>query len=226
MRRIVLCLSVFCACAFSTVAQTVTTLSELNAQRVAETVLTPQQVKAEKKLMKEARKAAKARAKAMKAEGWKPAAGTASLEEQLTERLAREMRKNGNLPAYYLEATTVNGGSYGVARKQVIARCRAALVQNMGMEIAGLIKDSDKNIELSNGQHETLAQFIDDFQEHYEKRLGRTEVVVDAVREKENGGVEVHVCISYSSQECVHTFLNMVKEQDPEIAEKLESVFW
>lgn len=224
MKSIIISLFLFSLCFLTASAQSVTSLSELNAKRVEESIPSKQQLKQQKSIEKAAKKEAKNKVKEMKGSGWKAAFGTNSLDEQFTEMVMRQNSRNGKVPCYYTEVATAVAGNYGLARKQAIARCRTALVQNMGMEIAGLIEASEGNIELSKGQHETMAKYLDTFKQHYEQRIGATEVVVEAMREKADGSVEAYIGISYSAQEYLHQFINSLKEQDPELAEKIGEI--
>lgn len=225
MRRIILSFLVFGGCLSSASAQNVKSLSELNATRVEEAVPSKQRLKQQKAAEKAAKKQAKQKAKEMKAAGWVAATGTEALEVQLAEMIVLQNSRNGDAPCFFTESATAIAGNYAMARKQALARCRTALVQNMGMEVAGLIEASEGNIELSRGQHETVSKYLDTFKQHYEQRLGKTEVVVEAMREKADGGVEAYITISYSAQEYLHQFLGHVKELDPELAEKLGVLF-
>lgn len=225
MRRIFLSFFVFAGCVLSASAQNVKSLSELNASRVEEAIPSKQQLKQQEAIEKKAKKQAKQKAKEMEAAGWGAATGADALDLQLADMILRQNSRNGGTPSFFVESATAIAGNYAMARKQALARCRTALVQNMGMEIAGLIEASEGNIELSQGQHETMSKYLDTFKQHYEQRLGKTDVIVEAMREKAGGGVEAYISISYSAQEYLHQFINSVKEQDPELAEKLGTLF-
>lgn len=203
-------------------AQSVNSMAQLNAQRVAEAVPTEAQIKQAKAIEKEARKAAKTEAKNMKAAGWKPAPAADELIVQLTERNIRQRTRSGSAPAYFIATTTARGGSYGIARKQAMARCRAEIAQNLRTEIAGLIETAEQNIELSAGQHETLAKYCDTGMQHYEQNLGRTENVVEAVRESE-GSTEVLISLTISSTQLLTAFIEGLAQQDADAAQKIKS---
>lgn len=171
--------------------------SELESQmqiikeRNATAKLTDKEI--EKKAIKEARK----QAKALEKDGWKPAPGSLSLDKQLSNLLLKQYEMHGNLPVYIVGKSSARSTSYGMARKQAIARARVEIATNMKAEVASLTEISDANTELSNGEVETMAKMVDTSKQLAQQSIGKTDIVFEAIREKGNV-VEVQIGLVYS----------------------------
>lgn len=222
---LLLTFGIFAGSVLTASAQNVQATSAPTASRVEAAAPSKQQLKQQKAAAKMAKKQARQQAKEMAAAGWRAATGTDALVLQLAEKALRESSISGDARDYFVETAMATDVSYAKARKQALMRCRKALVQSMGVEIVRLVEASESSIELSEGQHEALSRYANTFRLHYEQRLGKTDVIVEAMREKADGGIEAFISVSYSAQEYLHQFLNSVKEQDPDLAEKLETLF-
>lgn len=202
-------------------AQNVTTIADINQHRVEQAVLSKEQVKAQKAMLKQAKKQAKGAAKRDQAQGWIPAPGTPDLVTQYTEMYLRELSCKGKVrPPYYLSHSTGVAGSYGVARKLAEARCRAELAEAQGTRIAGIISESIKNIELTRKETETIANYQAEIKQHFEAILGRSETLIEAIRETDES-VEVLMYLSYSWREIFSSVIDLIAEKDPVLAKKI-----
>lgn len=178
---------------------------------------------AEKAVKAKALSQAKKQAKVLKKQGWKAAPGTLAIEQQLTDVYIKSHLLENNFPQYIIGRSSASSSSYGVARKQALARARVDIVTQMKAEIAGLTEVTDSNIELSKGEVETVAKMVDTSQTLFQQNLGKTDVVLDICREV-NNKTEAMVAVSYDGNIAKKVLLDMFEQDRAEIKQKLQEI--
>lgn len=178
---------------------------------------------AEDAIKSKAMKLAKKQAKELKKQGWKAAAGSLTIEQQLTDVYIKSHLLEKNFPQYIIGRSTASSSSYGVARKQALARARVDIVTQMKAEIAGLTEVTDSNIELSEGEVETVAKMVDTSQTLFQQNLGKTDVILDIYREVDNK-TEAMVIVSYDGKIAKQALLDMFEQDRAEIKQKLQEL--
>ncbi len=174
------------------------------------------------KLTEEAMKEIKKQAKDKKKEGWKAAAGSLSIEQQLTDVYIKSHLRDGNFPQYVIGSSTAISASYGVARKQAITRARVDIVSQMKVEIAGLTEETDSNI-FSDGEVETITKMVDTSQSLFQQNLGKTEVILDIYREVDKK-TEAMVIVCYDGKMAKQALLDLFEQDRADIKQKLQEI--
>lgn len=177
----------------------------------------------EKAIEKKAIKEAKTQAKELTKDGWKAAPGSLSLEKQLSNLLLRQYEMKGNFPTYIIGKSSAVAASYGVARRQAIARARLEIATNIGAEVAALTEMTDVNTELSAGEVETVAKMVDTSKQLVQQSIGKTDIVFEAYREKDNK-TEVQIGLTYDGKLAKSTILDLFDKDNAEIKQKLEKL--
>lgn len=178
---------------------------------------------AENAIKSKAMKEAKKQAKELKKQGWKAAVGSLTIEQQLTDVYIKSHLLDGNFPQYIIGRSTATSASYGVARKQAITRARVDIVSQMKVEIAGLTEVTDSNIELSDGEVETIAKMVDTSQSLFQQNLGKTDVILDIYREVDKK-TEAMVIVSYEGKMAKQALLDIFEQDRADIKQKLQEI--
>lgn len=168
-------------------------------------------------------KEAKKQAKALKREGWKPAPGTMPIENQLSEYYIQLHELDGRFPKYIMGRASAKGSTYGVARKQAVARARVDIASSLQAEVASLNEMTEGNTELSNGEVETMAKMLETSQTLVQQSIGRTNVVYEIFREVD-GKTEVQVAVNYDGNAAKSTLLKLFDEDSAELRAKLQKM--
>lgn len=174
---------------------------------------------AEANVWKDAKKAAKA----LEKEGWKPVPGSPTLETQQNDMMLRRYELKGNFPKYLVGRGTAVAQTAGTARKQALTRAKVDLAGSIGAEVASLTENEETNIELSSDEQQTVGKTIESSQVMVQQSIGRTEVVMEALRE--NGtSVEVMVYICCESKSVMKEVLKAFEKDHEALREKLEQM--
>ena len=166
-------------------------------------------------------KEGKKQAKELKREGWKAAPGTLPIENQFSEYFIQRNELDGRFPKYIMGIGTAKAATYGMARKQAVARARLDIAASLQAEVASLNETSDGNTELSNGEVETMAKMMETSQTLVQQSIGRTNVVYEIFREVD-GKTEVRVAVSYDGNAAKETLMKLFDENDAELRAKLQ----
>ena len=116
---------------------------------------------------------------------------------------------------------TAKAATYGMARKQAVARARLDIAASLQAEVASLNETSDGNTELSNGEVETMAKMMETSQTLVQQSIGRTNVVYEIFREVD-GKTEVRVAVSYDGNAAKETLIKLFDEDNAELRAKLQ----
>lgn len=166
-------------------------------------------------------KDAKKMAKQLKKEGWKPFPGSPSLEIQQNDMMLRRYELQGEFPRYFLGQGNANANTTGMARKQASARARVELASNISTEISSLTETEESNTEISRTDKETIGKMLSTSQALVQQSLGRTDIVFEAYREKENN-TEVMVWVCCDGKAARSAILSMFDEDQKELRERFE----
>lgn len=168
-------------------------------------------------------KQSKKQAKAWKKEGWKSCPGAPTLDQQMNTALMYQYEMDGEFPRYIVGRSNAIAGSFGMARKQAIARARLDIAGSIEMEVAELIENTDINTEMSAAEVETAGKIVATGQQFVQQTLGRTDVVFEAYREK-NGKTEVMVTVGYDGRMAKSTIMKLFEKEGDELREKMEKL--
>lgn len=169
-------------------------------------------------------KAARKEAKALAKQGWMVAPGALPLEKQLERSYTMEYDINEDLtPKYIMGAAMSIGEHYDAARKQALQLAVEDLASKIVNEVTILVENSVANKQLSNEQAESITQTLSSSKGLVSQRIGRTMVVTEAYRVKENANKEVMIRIAYSSQQALDTAKEVARQ---EMAKSGNSVVW
>lgn len=166
-------------------------------------------------------KEGKKQAKQLKREGWKSAPGTLPVENQLSEYYIKLNELDGRFPKYVIGRGSAKAATYGMARKQALARARVDIAASLQAEVASLNEMSEGNTELSNGEVETMAKMMETSQTLVQQSIGRTDVVYEIFREVD-GKTEVQVAVSYDGNAAKETLMKLFDENDAQLRAKLQ----
>lgn len=169
------------------------------------------------------KKLAKKQAKDLKKLGWRVAAGTPAIEEQLAEVYIKSQLLNGNFPKYIEGRSSAKSSSYGMARKHALSRARVDLSVQMKTDIAGLIELTESNTEFSKGEVNTIAKMVETSQTLFQQSLGKTDVILDLYRELDNN-TEAMIVVCYDGNLAMQTLLTLFEQDRVEIKKKLQEI--
>ena len=175
------------------------------------------------KLAKKLSKEAKKQAKVLSKEGWQTAPGAPEMEEQLLELLTRQYDRQGGMPAYIIGRSTAKSSSMGLARKQAETRARADIAAQIEAEFSELIETTDTNIELSNGEVETMGKIVATSRQLINQKLGRTEVVMELYRTVD-GHTIYQMAVSYDGNMAKSDLRAAFEKESAELRAKLDQL--
>lgn len=158
-------------------------------------------------------KQAKKQAKELKKQGWLTS-GSQPLEVQLDrERLMREDIDQNGESFYFFGSSNSTGENYDAAKLQAIELAKMQIANQLGAEISALVENKTGNKQLSAGQAASITQTVTECKSIINKKLGRTDIVLEYYRELPNSNKEVHIEISYSRQEAMEIAKSTIREQ-------------
>ena len=169
-------------------------------------------------------KAARKEAKALAKQGWMVAPGALPLEKQLERSYTMEYEINDDLtPKYIMGAAMSIGEHYDAARKQALQLAVEDLASKIVNEVTILVENSVANKQLTNEQAASITQTLSESKGLVSQRIGRTVVVTEAYRVKENTNKEVMIRIAYSSQQALDAAKEVARQ---EMAKSGGSAVW
>lgn len=168
-------------------------------------------------------KQSKKQAKAWKKEGWKSCPGAPTLEQQMNTSLMYQYEMDGEFPRYIVGRSSATASSFGLARKQAIARARLDIASSIQVEVAELIENTDLNTEMSAAEVESAGKILATGQQFVQQTLGRTDVVFEAYREL-NGKTEVMVTVGYDGRAAKSTVMKLFEKEGDELRQKMEKL--
>lgn len=168
-------------------------------------------------------KQAKKEAKAWKKQGWKSSPGAPSLEQQMNDALMYKYELDGEFPRYIVGRSSAVANSFGLARKQAIARARADIASAIQTEVTELLEDSELNVEMSDSEVESAGKMLATGQQFVQQTIGRTDVVFEAYREI-NGKTEVMVNVGYDGRAAKSAVLKLFEKESSELRQKMEKL--
>lgn len=159
-------------------------------------------------------KQAKKQAKDLKKQGWLTA-GSQPLEVQIDrERLMREDKDQQTGESFYFfGSSNSTGENYDAAKMQAQELAKMQIANQLGSEISALVENKVGNKQLSAGQAASITQTVTECKSIINKKLGRTDIVLEYYRELSNGNKEVHIEVAYSRQEAMEITKNTIREQ-------------
>lgn len=172
---------------------------------------------AEQKCMKDAR----AQAKRLAKEGWKPVAGTESLVNQLNGMLLMQYESNGKLPKYFIGHGEGSSTMLAMAQKMAETRARTQIAEQMGGEIAELITEDNSSTGLSTGEMEEVMKVTSNSKQIFQQKIGRNQVVFQAERTVD-GKKEVSVAVAYDGARAKEDILAELAKSSAEASKKLD----
>lgn len=170
------------------------------------------------KASKEAKKSAKQMAK----DGWKPLPGTETLEKQMYNSMLASYEKYNGMPAYIIGQGTATATNLDAARNVARKRAIANIAENLGTAIASITEASDSNIELTDGEVETINKTMTSSQQFFQREIGQTSDIVQAYRNKDGNKVEVIITKSYDGKRAQQAILKAFEKESAELRAKLE----
>ncbi|MBO4662127.1 MAG: hypothetical protein J5630_05450 [Bacteroidaceae bacterium] len=183
--------------------------------------------KAQKKEIREAikekaSKEAKKSAKQMEKEGWKPFPGTETLEKQMHNSMLAKYERYNGMPAYIIGQGTATAANLDAARNVARKRAIANIAENLGTAIASITEASDSNIELTDGEVETINKTMTSSQQFFQREIGQTNDIVQIYRNKDGNKVEVMITKSYDGKRAQQAVLKAFEKESAELRAKLE----
>lgn len=154
-----------------------------------------------KDLQKKALKQARKESKNYKKEGFLTFLGGLPLEKQIENAWIKsvDMDENG-FPEYIVANARVVGRNVSAAKMQALHLAKVEIAGLMTSNIASLIESSVANNELSNSEAVALNKAVQASKELVTAELGRVMKETEVYRDLSDQGVEVLVCLSYSSR--------------------------
>lgn len=168
-------------------------------------------------------KQSKKQAKAWKKEGWKACPGAPTLDQQMNTSLMYQYEMDGEFPRYIVGRSSATATSFGLARKQAIARARLDIASSIQVEVAELIENTELNTEMSAAEVESAGKILATGQQFVQQTLGRTDVVFEAYREV-NGKTEVMVTVGYDGRAAKSTVMKLFEQEGAELRQKMEKL--
>lgn len=159
-------------------------------------------------------KQAKKQAKQLKKQGWLTT-GSRSLEMQIDrELLMREDKDQQTGESFYFfgEAKSV-GENYDAAKMQAQELAKMQIANQLGAEISALVENNTSNKQLSAGQAASITETVTECKSVINKKLGRTDIVLEYYRDLSTGNKEVYVEVAYSRQEAMEIAKSAIREQ-------------
>ncbi|MBQ1816264.1 MAG: hypothetical protein II122_01860, partial [Bacteroidaceae bacterium] len=173
-----------------------------------------------KDILERSLKDAKKHAKLLRKDGWKPAAGTLPIENQLNNLY---LRTNAGMSKYIIGFGEGKSASYTTARKAAVMRARVEIGEKMGAEVAGLAEDAGDDVGLNDTDKENIRQFTDASKQLMSRSIGLTEVVLDIYRETD-GKTEVQIQLSYDGKRAKEDILKAFKNESEEMKAKIDKL--
>ena len=170
----------------------------------------------ENELNSKVSKVVKKEAKALKKEGWKPAAGALPLEKQLERsyKMQYEFDEYG-YPLYIYGDAQSTGANLDSAKMAAITNATTDLAGNIQTEVVALIENSVANKQLGHGEAVSIAETVMGNTNIIADKIGRVIPVIELYREAGHKTWEARVILFYNA--------NMAKQAVKEaIAEDLE----
>ena len=171
----------------------------------------------DKKLMKMAKKEAKRIAK----QGWEPARGTLPLETQLYKLYVKEYTMEGSWPKYIIGRDQATGSSLGAAKLQAQTQARVDIARQIGVEVAGLIENSQQNKEISDDDATSITSTMSETQEKFNHSLKRTENAVQMFRKLADGNYQYSITVTYDGSIAKDDLLKIFEEKSADMKAKL-----
>lgn len=180
-------------------------------------------LKQTEKQQKAAMKDAKKQVKALEKDGWKPVPGSATLEKQYYEMNLKRNEMDGSSKKYIIGLSSAKAGSYGVARRQAMTRAKLEIASNIKAAIAALTKNTEANVEQSNGEVVTSGKTNDVSMQLVQQSIGVTDVIFEIYREKDNQ-TEVQIGLAYDGNTAKANVLEQLSKENKELEKKLEKL--
>lgn len=222
MKRLFFLVTMAFMCCITLFAQaefTMTSAQRKQAIKEREAIVKQTAKSIEAKCVKEA----KAQAKVLTKEGWKPAVGAVSIEKQLNDLLLKQYEMDGNFPKYIIGKSSAVSGSYATARKSAETRARAEIASNIAAEVASLAEDANNNSEMSAKDVETLTKYVETTKQLVQQSLGRTQILLEIYREKEDK-TEMQIAICSDGSRSKDAVRKAFENESAELKAKLEKV--
>ncbi len=159
--------------------------------------------KASKAELKEkASKQARKEAKKLMKEGWTIVPGAFPIERQLDRSylMQTEFDMETGYPKYIMGEAMSIGENYDAAKMQALELAKQSLAGQIQTEIAALIDNTVSNKQLEAEEAATVVQSVMASKNLIVQSIGRTTMVMEVYRVKENKNKEVLVRIAYNGE--------------------------
>lgn len=175
----------------------------------------------EKVLKTKINKQAKASAKALKKEGWKPFPGAAPLENQINERLHLSTLMDGILPKYLFGEGTGVSNLRQIATKSAEVSSRAAIAASIKAEFDEVI-DQSLNGQQRNAEENAMLNLVAENTTYVSQVLRYVRPIVQMYRELADGKIEVNVIMYTETAQAKNALFEKMESQNAALREKLD----